>query len=113
MKHIEIDGKEITVANINGKYYALDDIDVVTHSSARLSMWIINGNIVICPFHGAEFDCTTGRKTKEPNVVAVLSTEGLPDVCKKNVEYAFNIFVLHQKTHDQKTYDIIISMRIG
>jgi hypothetical protein len=25
-----MDGKEIAVANINGKYYALDDIDVVT-----------------------------------------------------------------------------------
>jgi hypothetical protein len=43
MKHIEIDGKEIVVANINGKYYALDDIDVVTQQQCpafnRANKW--------------------------------------------------------------------------
>jgi len=25
MKHVELDGKEIVVANLNGKFYAMDD----------------------------------------------------------------------------------------
>jgi nitrite reductase/ring-hydroxylating ferredoxin subunit len=104
MKHIEINGREIAIANIDGNYYAFDDR--CGHSSARLSMGAINGNVVTCPFHGAQFDCTSGRKTKDPNI-AVPSTEGLPDAWKKNVEYAFNI-LSYIKTHDQKTYDTII-----
>jgi nitrite reductase/ring-hydroxylating ferredoxin subunit len=105
MKHIEIDGKEITVANINGKYYALDDMDVVTHSSARLSMWIINGNIVICPFHGAEFDCTIGRKTKEPNVVAVLCTKVFLMLIRKTWNMP-STFLSYIKRHTTKKHTI-------
>jgi nitrite reductase/ring-hydroxylating ferredoxin subunit len=63
MKHVEIDGKEIAIANINGKYYAFDDR--CGHSSARLSMGVINGNVVTCSFHGAQFDCTTGKRSEK------------------------------------------------
>jgi nitrite reductase/ring-hydroxylating ferredoxin subunit len=104
MKHIEINGKEIAIANINGNYYAFDDR--CGHSSARLSMGAINGNVVTCPFHGAQFDCTTGRKVKEANATAP-PTESLPDVWKKNVEYAYNI-LSYIKTYDQKTYGVTI-----
>jgi nitrite reductase/ring-hydroxylating ferredoxin subunit len=104
MKHIQIDGREIAIANINGNYYAFDDR--CGHSSARLSMGAINGNIVTCPFHGAQFDCTTGRKVREANATT-LPTEGLPDVWKKNVEYAYNI-LSYIKTYDQKTYNVTI-----
>lgn len=65
MKHIEVDGKEIAIANINGKYYAFDER--CGHTGARLSMGAINGNIVTCPLHGAQFDCTTGNKVRGPN----------------------------------------------
>lgn len=51
MKHIEIDRKEIAIANIEGKYYAFDDR--CGHTGAPLSMGAINGNIVTCPLHGA------------------------------------------------------------
>jgi nitrite reductase/ring-hydroxylating ferredoxin subunit len=35
-KHVEIDGKEIMIANVNGKFYALDDR--CGHMNALLSM---------------------------------------------------------------------------
>jgi nitrite reductase/ring-hydroxylating ferredoxin subunit len=104
MKHVEVDGKEIAIANINGKYYAFDDR--CGHSSARLSMGVINGNVVTCSFHGAQFDCTTGKKVREANATAP-PTGGLPDVWKKNVEHAYNL-LSYIKTYDQKTYDVII-----
>ena len=64
MKHVEVDGKEIAIANINGKYYAFDDR--CGHSSARLSMGVINRNVVTCPFHGAIFNVTTVKRVMEP-----------------------------------------------
>ena len=104
MKHIEIDKKEIAIANIDGKYYAFDDR--CGHASARLSMGAINGNIVTCPLHGGQFDCTTGKKVKEPNTTAP-PTDDLPDVWKKNVEYIYNI-LSYIKTYDQKTYNVMV-----
>ena len=41
MKHVEVDGKEIGIANINGIYYAFDDR--CGHSSARLSRELLMG----------------------------------------------------------------------
>jgi nitrite reductase/ring-hydroxylating ferredoxin subunit len=104
MKHVEVDGKEIAIANMNGKYYAFDDR--CGHSSARLSMGVINGNVVTCSFHGAQFDCTTGKKVREANATAP-PTGGLPDVWKKNVEHAYNL-LSYIRTYDQKTYGVIV-----
>src|SRR5215216_523076 len=96
--------QEIAIANMNGKYYAFDDR--CGHSSARLSMGVINGNVVTCSFHGAQFDCTTGKKVKEANATSP-PTEGLPDIWRKNVEHAYNL-LSYIKTYDQKTYDVMI-----
>jgi nitrite reductase/ring-hydroxylating ferredoxin subunit len=104
MKHVEVDGKEIAIANINGKYYAFDDR--CGHSSARLSMGVMNGNVVTCSFHGAQFDCTTGKKVREANATAP-PTGGLPDVWKKSVEHAYNL-LSYIRTYDQNTYAVII-----
>jgi nitrite reductase/ring-hydroxylating ferredoxin subunit len=104
MKHVEIYRKEIAIANIDGKYYAFDDR--CGHAGARLSMGAINGNVVTCPLHGGQFDCTTGKKVKEANSTAP-PTDGLPDVWKKNVEYVYDI-LSYIKTYDQKTYDVTL-----
>ena len=55
MKHVEVKGKEILIANINGKFYALNDR--CGHMNALLSMGnLANDNIVTCPFHGASWE---------------------------------------------------------
>lgn len=59
MKHVEVRGKEILIANIDGKFYALNDR--CGHMNALLSMGnLANDNIVTCPFHGARFDIISG-----------------------------------------------------
>ena len=63
------------ITNINGKYYAIDSR--CGHSNAALSSRILNGNIVTCPLHGAQFDVTTGKKIKDPDLDGP-STERLP-----------------------------------
>ena len=64
MKHVEVDGKEVLIANVGGKFYAISDR--CGHMNALLSMGNLTGNTVTCPFHGAKFDVTTGRKLSEP-----------------------------------------------
>jgi 3-phenylpropionate/trans-cinnamate dioxygenase ferredoxin subunit len=57
--HIVIDDKEISIWNVAGKLYAIDDI--CSHEYANLSEGeLIDDCCVMCPLHGAEFDLATG-----------------------------------------------------
>ena len=52
MKLVEVKGKEILIANINAKFYALNDR--FDHMNALLSMGnLAYDSIVTCPFHEA------------------------------------------------------------
>jgi nitrite reductase/ring-hydroxylating ferredoxin subunit len=103
MKHVELDGKEIVVSNVNGKYYAMDDR--CGHMNALLSMGnLSNDNLVTCPMHGARFDVTNGKKVKEPVLTPSQEMEPLPKTWQKYLEYAGQI-MSHVKTYDQKVYD--------
>jgi len=64
MKHIEVNGKEIMIANVEGKFYAISDR--CGHENARLSTGTLAGTTVICPFHYARFDVTTGKLISGP-----------------------------------------------
>ena len=57
MKHIEVNGKEIMIANLDGKFYALNNR--CSHTNAPLSIGNIQDSIVTCPMHEARFDITT------------------------------------------------------
>ena len=59
-----VDGKEILVVNSNGNFYAVDD--TCTHSGASLSEGQLNDTTVTCGWHGAQFDCTSGKLSKFP-----------------------------------------------
>ena len=64
MKHIEVDGKEVLIANVRGNFYAITDR--CGHMNALLSMGTLTGNTVTCSFHGAKYDVTNGKKLSEP-----------------------------------------------
>jgi nitrite reductase/ring-hydroxylating ferredoxin subunit len=103
MKHFEVDGKEILIANIDGKIYALSDR--CGHANASLSRGNLNGKVVTCPLHGARFDVTTGKKIQEPNLIPVGSSmDNLPEDWKKYAQYAFEIGS-YIKTYDQEKYE--------
>lgn len=67
-----IDGREILIANIDGKYYATDDS--CTHSGASLAEGKLEGCTVTCGWHGAEFDCKTGKLVKFPAKIRDLTS---------------------------------------
>jgi nitrite reductase/ring-hydroxylating ferredoxin subunit len=59
-----VDGKEILIVNSDGNYYAIDD--TCTHSGASLSEGKLQDSTVTCGWHGAEFDCKSGKLAKFP-----------------------------------------------
>jgi nitrite reductase/ring-hydroxylating ferredoxin subunit len=106
MKHVELDGKEIVVANLNSKFYAMDDR--CGHMNALLSMGnISNDGVVTCPFHGARFDIATGKKVKEPVLAPSQEMEPLPKTWQNYMEHAGQL-MSHIKTYDQQTYEVLV-----
>jgi nitrite reductase/ring-hydroxylating ferredoxin subunit len=105
MKHVELDGKEIVVSNVNGKFYAMDDR--CGHMNARLSNGNINQNIVTCPFHAAKFDISTGKKVGEPVLEIPPDMEPLPPKWQKYMENVGKE-MSYIKTYDQNTYEVTI-----
>ena len=61
---VSVEGKDILISNINGDYFAMDD--TCTHSGASLSEGKLEGNTLICGWHGAQFDCKSGKLEKFP-----------------------------------------------
>ena len=72
MKKISVDGKEIIVANIDGNYFAIDD--TCTHSGASLSEGKLENSTITCDWHGAQFECKTGKLVKFPAEIANLKS---------------------------------------
>ncbi|MEG4644271.1 Rieske 2Fe-2S domain-containing protein [Paracoccus sp. APAP_BH8] len=52
-------GREVILCRRDGEIVAFSGN--CTHNFARLSEGEVEGNVVICPKHGARFDCSTGK----------------------------------------------------
>jgi len=102
MKHVEVDGKEVLIANVGGKFYAISDR--CGHMNALLSMGNLTGNTVTCPFHGAKFDVATGRKLSEPILTPSQEMEPLPQTWQKFFENVGQL-MSHIKTYNQTVYE--------
>jgi 3-phenylpropionate/trans-cinnamate dioxygenase ferredoxin subunit len=72
-KIVEVDGIEIVVLNVNGQFYALED--VCTHDGGPLGEGKLDGCQLICPRHGARFDVRTGAALTMPAVEAAPTYE--------------------------------------
>jgi len=66
MKSYSAGGKQILIANIDGKLYAIGS--VCTHAGGDLSKGKLEGKIVTCPRHGSRFDVTTGKCISGPKI---------------------------------------------
>ncbi len=59
MKHVEIEGLEILIANVEGKFYAVGDR--CPHLNAKVSEGKLDKAVVTCPRHLSKFDVTSGK----------------------------------------------------
>jgi len=82
LKQVKVGGKDLVIADVDGKYYAIDDW--CTHEEGNLSEGDLNKNILTCPEHGAQFDVTTGH--------VVLGPDGdSPDAIKPERSYKVTV----------------------
>jgi nitrite reductase/ring-hydroxylating ferredoxin subunit len=106
MKHVEVEEKEILLANSDGKVYAL--CDRCGHMNAPLSMGNLNGKVVTCSMHGARFDVTSGKKVGEP---MALDASKFPDPILESLQkmFARSTEIMSKiKTYDQPTYETMV-----
>jgi nitrite reductase (NADH) small subunit len=60
----EVQGKALAVFNIDGTFYAIDNTCV--HRGGPLGEGDVEGSIVTCPWHGWQYDVTTGTCVANP-----------------------------------------------
>ena len=61
----EVEGVRVAVANADGRFFAIDD--TCTHEQCSLAgEGTLNGTVVTCGCHGAQFDVTTGAVLAPP-----------------------------------------------
>ncbi len=66
---VEAQGTRIVVFNLDGEYYAIEDM--CTHDYAPLEGGVIEGNAITCPRHGARFCIKTGEALSPPAYEAI------------------------------------------
>lgn len=64
MYPIEVDGEPVCLTRFDGKIYAFTDN--CTHISGPLNEGELEGCVVTCPWHGAQFDVRTGKVVRGP-----------------------------------------------
>jgi 3-phenylpropionate/trans-cinnamate dioxygenase ferredoxin subunit len=113
-KIVEIEGRSIGVFNLGGRFYALRN--ACPHAGARLCegtlsglvtstgpgeySYVREGEILRCPWHGWEFDVTTGRSWFDPARVRVRAYETSVDPAhyqaeRYDVEVRHDLVVVH------------------
>jgi nitrite reductase/ring-hydroxylating ferredoxin subunit len=63
-KQVTVNRRMVAVFNVEGTFYAIDD--TCPHRGAPLSEGECAGTEVICPWHGAAFDLTSGAHLSPP-----------------------------------------------
>jgi 3-phenylpropionate/trans-cinnamate dioxygenase ferredoxin subunit len=64
MQAAKIDDREIAVCNYGGRFYAVDNR--CSHMNGSLATGTLEGYILTCPLHYAQFDITTGEVLSGP-----------------------------------------------
>ncbi len=95
MKAIELNGREIVICNCAGTFYALDRR--CGHMNAPLEMGTLDGVILTCAMHCAQFDVTTGEALSGP-VPTYLGNETAPP---RTAAFLNNTDMLMQYIHTQ------------
>ncbi|MHC5938282.1 FAD-dependent oxidoreductase [Nostoc sp.] len=66
MRQVSVGETEILLSRIDGKFYAVGAY--CSHYKAPLAEGVLNGHNVVCPWHNAYFDVTTGDQLEPPGL---------------------------------------------
>lgn len=100
LKRLDFDGKEVALANVGGRFYAVRDR--CGHMNAPLSRGVVRDvqgrPIITCPLHFSTYDAASGTKLTGPVKPPPMDTTGTPkailDTLAKAAELAAMIRVL-------------------
>ncbi|MGH2704510.1 MAG: Rieske (2Fe-2S) protein [Actinomycetota bacterium] len=66
MVRFEVEGEPVTVARVEGGYYAFGDY--CPHARCSLADGWVEGTMLTCPCHGSQFDVASGAVITPPAV---------------------------------------------
>ena len=66
IREFQVDGKTIALANVGGTFYAIDN--TCLHRGGPLGQGELEEKIVTCPWHGWQYDVTSGKVAMNPSV---------------------------------------------
>ncbi len=66
IREFQIDGKTIALANVGGSFHAINN--TCLHRGGPLGQGELDGKVVTCPWHGWQYDVTSGKVTANPAV---------------------------------------------
>lgn len=83
---VDVDGVAVAVFNLGGEYFAIQDI--CPHDGGELANGALEGEVIICPRHGARFSIKTGAVLGPPAYEDIRSypvriSEGMVQVMMK------------------------------
>ncbi len=64
LRKVVVAGENVLVVNVGGKLSAITN--TCTHRGGPLNEGELDGSTVICPWHGGQFDVTTGKVISPP-----------------------------------------------
>ncbi|MGB2623687.1 MAG: Rieske 2Fe-2S domain-containing protein [Candidatus Acidiferrum sp.] len=74
IRQFQVAGTAVALANVEGKFYAINDVCV--HRGGPLGEGELEDKVVTCPWHGWQYDVTTGKVSQNPSMgVACYATE--------------------------------------
>lgn len=74
IREVKLGATAIAIANVGGSFYAING--TCLHRGGPLGEGTLEGKVVTCPWHGWQFDVTTGKAAMNPNAgVACYPTE--------------------------------------
>jgi nitrite reductase (NADH) small subunit len=66
IRAVQVGEKEVALAHMDGKFFAISN--ECLHRGGPLGEGSMQGPVVTCPWHGWEFDVTTGKACLNPEV---------------------------------------------
>jgi nitrite reductase (NADH) small subunit len=66
IREFQVNGTTVAIANVEGKLYAINN--TCLHRGGPLGEGELKGTVVTCPWHGWQYDVTTGKTTMNPAV---------------------------------------------
>ena len=65
VKSFAVNGKTVAIVNVHGAYYAVDN--ACAHRGGPLGEGVLDGEVLVCPWHGWPYDVKSGQCQTNPN----------------------------------------------